>query len=256
MPIKVGMRIAACLLLFCTLGAPGAAIAADAAAAEGERVQIAEAFIELHTGPGRGYPVFHVAARHEWIAIEMRRTDWYRVRTEGGKVGWVQRAQLEKTVTEAGGQKSFRDVLIDDYLRRHVEMGAAWGRFKSEPMLKVWLAYRWADALSLEATFGQVQGVFSGTDFWHVNLNIEPWSDQRLSPALGVGLGKFRNIPNNSLVDAVATNAQLAAASVGLRYYISERFVGRIDYNLYTAFVADTRSTEYRAVSIGLSFFF
>jgi hypothetical protein len=123
-------------------------------------------------------------------------------------------------------------------------------------MLKIWATYRWVDSLSIEATVGQVQGVFSGTDFWHVNLNIEPWSDQRLSPTLGVGLGKFRNIPNSSLVDSIATNAQLAVASAGLRYHLSDRFVARIDYGLYTAFVADTRNTEYRAVTVGFSFFF
>jgi len=256
MPNKAGMRIATCLLILCSLAGPGAAMAADAPAADSEKLQIADAFIEMHTGPGRGYPVFHVAARHEWITVEMRHTDWYRVRTDNGRVGWVRRAQLESTLTAAGDRKSFRDVLVDDYLRRRVEMGAAWGQFKGEPMLKIWTAYRWADAISLEGALGQVQGVFSGTDLWHVNLNIEPWSDQRLSPALGVGLGKFRNIPNRSLVDAAVTNAQLAVASVGLRYYISERFVGRVDYSLYTAFVADTRSTEYRAVTVGLSFFF
>lgn len=255
MPIKAGMRIlAASLFAACTFWAPGVATAA--ADEPAEQLEIADAFLELHTGPGRGYPVFHVAARHERITIELRRTDWYRVRTENGRVGWVTRAQLETTLTAAGEKKTFRDILVDDYLRRRVEMGAGWGRFKSEPMLKIWATYRWADSLSLEATVGQVQGIFSGTDFWHVNLNIEPWSDQRLSPTLGVGLGKFRNIPNSSLVDSIPTNAQLAVASAGLRYHLSDRFVARIDYGLYTAFVADTRSTEYRAVTVGFSFFF
>jgi hypothetical protein len=256
------MRSATCAaataLMFGALAAPGGAWAADATAAGSgsERLQVAEAFIELHTGPGRGYPVFHVAARHEWIRIELRHTDWYKVRTEGGQLGWVQRAQLETTLTEAGGTKTFRDIVVDDFLRRRVELGAAWGQFKTEPMLKVWTAYRWSDALALEASFGQVQGRYSGTEFWHLNLHIEPWSDQRLSPTLGVGIGKFRNVPNNSLVDAVGINAQLAVANVGLRYHISDRFVGRVDYGLYTAFVADTRSTEYRAFTLGLSFFF
>ena len=46
------------------------------------------------TGPGRGYPVFFVAARDEWVEIELRHTDWYKVRTAGGKLGWVHRSQL------------------------------------------------------------------------------------------------------------------------------------------------------------------
>lgn len=236
-------------LVFALAGAAGPSAAA-------EKVQVTDPYIELRTGPGRGYPVFFVAAREEWIEIVLRHTDWFKVRAANGSEGWVHRAQLETTLTEAGATKAFRDVLLDDYLQRKLELGGAWGQFKSEPMLKVWGAYRFADALSIEGTIGQVQGVFSGTEFWHVNVNVEPWSDRRLSPYFGVGLGKFRNIPNASLVGAYITKANLANAAIGLRYYIAERFVARLDYSIYTAFVSDIDSAEYKAVTAGIAFFF
>jgi hypothetical protein len=247
-------RAAAAFCLAAAVIAP--AHAADAADAATEQVQVTDPYIELRTGPGRGYPIHHVAGRDEWITITLRHTDWYKVRTAKGREGWVHRQQLETTLTEAGGKKSFRDVLIDDYLKRRVELGASWGRFKSEPMLKLWTNYRLAETIGVEASVGQVQGLFSGTDFWHLNLTMEPWSDKRLSPFFGVGFGKFKNIPNASLVSALPTDAKLANASVGLRYYLTDRFVVRADYSIYTAFVADTRNLEYRAVTAGLSFFF
>jgi uncharacterized protein YraI len=238
--------------------APAAAapVATAATSSSGERLQITDPYIELRTGPGRGFPVFFVAAREAWIEIELRHTDWFKVRTDDGKVGWVNRTQLETTLTAAGGQKRFRDVLVDDYLARRVQLGAAWGHFKNEPMLKLWTSYRLSETLSLEGTIGQVQGVFSGTDFWHINLMAEPWSDQRISPFFAIGLGKFKNFPNLSLVDATITDAKLANASVGVRYYLTDRFVLRGDYSIYTAFVSDQHSTEYRAFTLGLSFFF
>lgn len=242
-------------------GCMGAA-AAHAAEAEpvkdatSERLQVTDPFIELRTGPGRGYPVQFVAERQEWISIDLRSTDWYKVRTENGRIGWVHREQLATTLTVAGGVKTFRELLVDDYLHRRVELGAAWGQFKSEPMLKIWSAYRVSETLSVEGTIGQVQGVFSGTDFWHINLQVEPWSDQRWSPFFTVGLGKFKNVPNPSLIGAETVNANLANAGIGLRYYLSDRFVLRADYTLYTAFVADSRSIEYRALTAGISFFF
>jgi hypothetical protein len=225
-----------------------------------ERVKVADPYLEMRTGPGRGFPVAHVAERHEFVIIELRNTDWYKVRTVSDtgndKTGWVHRRQLAATLTDTGVAKSFRDIALDDYLTRRVQVGAAYGRFRSEPMQKLWMSYRFSDALSFEGTVAQVQGVFSGTDMWYGNLLAEPWSDQRLSPFLGVGIGRFRNFPNQSLVGATNTDANLANATFGVRYYLSERFVLRADYTLYTAFVSDQRSQEFRAVSAGLSFFF
>ena len=237
-----------------THSAPNAPAPANADTASAERLQITEAYIELRTGPGRGFPVFFVAGRDEWIEIELRHTDWYKVRTDGGKIGWVNRQQLESTLTAAGNRKSFRDILLDDYLTRRVQMGVAWGHFKSEPMLKLWSSYRLSETLSVEGTLGQVQGVFSGTDFWHINLLAEPWSDRRFSPFAGIGFGKFKNFPNQSLVGAQTTDAKLANGVIGVRYHLTDRFVLRADYSLYTAFVADTHSAEYRAFTLGTFF--
>jgi Bacterial SH3 domain len=253
---RVALRVA-CIAGWMALSAP--AFAVDDPRPENpkaDRVTIVDAYIELRTGPGRGYPIFFVAGRGEQIDIELRHTDWFRVRTAGGKVGWVNRGQLETTLTASGEQKSFRDILVDDYLSRKLQVGFAYGAFKSEPMLKVWSSYRLSETLSIEGTLGQVQGVFSGTDFWHLNVLAEPWSDQRISPFFGIGVGRFHNFPNSSLVSADTTNANLANATVGVRYYLTDRFVLRADYSLYTVFVNDSKTQQYRAFTGGISFFF
>jgi hypothetical protein len=43
---------------------------------------------------------------------------------------------------------------------------------------------------------------------------------------------------------------------VGLRFYLTERFVARVDYTIYTTFLSDVRTGEFRAYTAGLSFFF
>jgi len=259
-PAPAWTRLAATLAVAAAaLTAAMPARAADEAPST-QRLQVADPYLELHTGPGRGYPVFFVVERSAWVVVDQRRTDWYRIEAKrpGGETatGWVHRAQLERTLTEAGAQRTFRDLAVDDYLLRRLEMGASWGQFESEPMLKIWGAWRLSETLALEATIGQVQGLYSGTDVWHLNLSSEPWSDQRWSPAFGIGVGRFSNLPNASLVDNASTDVNLANGSLGLRVYFSRRFVARLDYTVYTAFLADNRNGEYRAWTAGLSFFF
>lgn len=221
-----------------------------------ERLEVAAPYLEMHTGPGRGYPVFHVVERAQGIELLLRRTEWFLVRTADGKEGWVHRSQLATTLTATGDAKRFRDPGLDDFLQRRGDVGAALGRLRGEPMHKLWVSRRLAEVLSVEATFAEAQGTFSGSNFWHLGVNAEPWAAERWSPYFGVGVGKFRNIPNLSLVDALPVNARMALATAGLRYHLGQRFIARADYTLYTAFVADTRNVEVRAVTLGLSFFY
>ena len=59
------------------------------------RLQVTDPYLEMHTGPGRGYPVFFVVERGQGVWITLRHTDWSKVVTEHGQEGWVDRAQLE-----------------------------------------------------------------------------------------------------------------------------------------------------------------
>lgn len=229
---------------------------AAAAASGSEKVQVTDPYIELHTGPGRGYPIFDVAERGEWVEIELRHTDWYKVRTHDGKVGWVNQSQLRDTLTEGGARAAFRDITLADYLQRRFEFGAAWGHFKSDPMLKAWVSYNFTRALALEATGGQVAGAFSGTNLWHVNLLVEPWTQGRLVPFFGIGAGQLNNFPSPSLVSNSTTHARIADASVGLQYHIGTSFLARIDYTQYLAYIGSTSNQQYRAATVGLGFFF
>ena len=69
---------------------------------DGLQVVVADPYIEMRTGPGRGYPIFHVADRGAEIAVLKRRTDWFEVRTDRGVKGWVQQEQLARTMETTG----------------------------------------------------------------------------------------------------------------------------------------------------------
>jgi len=221
-----------------------------------QRVQVADPYLELRTGAGRGYPIYYVAERDEWVEILKRRTDWYKVRTEKGKEGWVSRRQMENTLTEAGVKKSFRDVMLEDYLKRKLEFGFAAGRFEGDPLLSVRAGYKLTDNLLAELTISQVSGDFSSTTLIYASLVSQPFPDWRLSPFFTLGAGQFENTPKATLVGALKTRADMANVGIGARYYFTRRFLFRADYKTHIVLIGDNRTDEYQEWSAGFSFFF
>ncbi len=248
----MAFRILLAALAFASL----AALPARGADPVYERVEVRDPYLELRTGPGRAFPVFHVVSRGDSVEIELRHTDWFKVRTAKGMEGWVDRAQLERTLTATGTPKSFRDVLLDDYLHRRLEFGAGWGHFETDPVLKLWATYNFVETLAVEVSAGQVQGSYSGTNFWQIDMLVMPWSDKRLEPFFGVGVGRIQNVPNASLVNAVTTNANMANAMIGVRYHLTDKLIARLDWAAYTALIDQGRTAQYHALTGGLSFFF
>lgn len=228
------------------------ALAADAPA----QVQVVDPYIELHTGPGRGYPVFHALEQGEWLNILKRRTDWFKVATQRGTTGWVSREQLTQTLDSAGVLRSFRDVLRDDFLARRLEFGFSGGEFGGDPALGVRLAWRATDNVLIETYLTQASGSFSSSRIYGANLSIQPFATSRISPYFSVGLGNFSNEPKAVLVDTEKTSSELASVGAGLRGYLTRRFMLRASYSNHLALVKTEDYEEFDEWSVGFSFFF
>ena len=68
-----------------------------------ERLQVTDPYIELRTGPGRGFPVFFVTKRGDFIEIELRHTDWYRVK----RMNWPKRREPRSTTNRRAAGRSW-----------------------------------------------------------------------------------------------------------------------------------------------------
>jgi hypothetical protein len=68
-------------------------------------VDVADPYLELHTGPGRGYPVTQVVPRGDRIEVLKRRTDWYLLRDSRGREGWAKRKDMAATLLALSGDK-------------------------------------------------------------------------------------------------------------------------------------------------------
>ncbi len=223
---------------------------------EYQKVKIVEAYIELHTGPGSGFPVFFVEQRGNKIKIIKRKTDWFKVQTEKNKIGWVERAQLEKTLTEAGVKKSFKDILLDDYIKSRLEFGIAGGLFESEQSFTLRVGYKLTPNIIFELAYTKIAGKFSSSTLYQGNFNLQLYPESRLSPFLFVGYGKFENVPSTSLVSAKSSTLDMGNAGIGIKFYLSDRFYFRAEASTYIVLVGDNRSDEYTHINAGFSFFF
>jgi len=240
----------ACWLLACAWPA------LPALADEAERVAVADPYLELHTGPGRGYPIFYIAERGESVEILERRTDWFKVRTAHGKEGWAPRLQMEKTLTEVGARKTFRDVLFDDYLRRRLEFGFSVGQFERDPILTTYVGYRLHDHFLVELAVAESTGDFSSTSLIYAALVSQPFPDWRWSPFLALGAGRFENRPKSTLVNANEVEADMGNMAIGVRYYITRQFFVRADFKDHVALIDHDRTNAFQEWSLGIAFFF
>jgi len=81
-------------------------------------VVVSDPYIDLHTGPGRGYPIFYVAAQGDRITILKEQTEWYKVRTPRGKEGWVNVSQMSSTLDLDGQPVDFPEYGLNEFGKR------------------------------------------------------------------------------------------------------------------------------------------
>jgi len=219
-------------------------------------VVVAAPYLEMHTGPGRGYPVFHVVDRGETISVLKRRTDWFRVRTGKGKEGWVKRAEMEQTLTPAGDQTRFAEANIGDFSKRRWEAGVLAGDFEGADMITAYAGYAMTANFSAELSVSQVFGNYSDSVVGRVSLLAQPFPEWRLSPFFSLGRGIIYTDPNVTLVDESDRTEQIGSVGVGIRCYLTRRFLLRAEYRNSVIFQDKDDNQEINEWKAGFAFFF
>ena len=222
------------------------------------RAQVAEPYLELHTGAGRGYPVFHVVDRGDSVEVIKRRTDWFLVRTQNGKEGWVSRDAMTRTLTLAGLPTQFSEPDIGDFSRRRWEAGLIGGDFDGADVATVYGAYAFTPNLFGELSVSQIFGDFSDSYMGLVSLVAQPFPQWRLSPYFTVGTGLIYTDPKSTLVDESDDDRtdQVGSAGAGVRLYLTRRFILRAEYRRITIFQDKDDNQEIDAWQAGIGFFF
>jgi len=244
-------RLLSLLVLLALFSTPAAL------ADESSRILVADPFIELHTGPGRGYPVFHVVERGREITVVKRRTDWFQVRTERGVEGWVSRQQMVATLEPTGEPLDLQEPQRENYMSRRWQAGVMAGDYAGASLISVFGGYAFSDNLAIELTLNHVLGDFSNSYSATLGLMHVFVPEWRLSPYFTLGTGVIHIEPKSTLVRAVDRDDQIGYVGGGLQLYLTRRFMLRTEYRNNVIFTSRDDNEEVDEWKyLGFAFFF
>jgi hypothetical protein len=233
----------------------GAAAAADKAD-KLQQLFVAEAYLELHEGPGRGYAVTQVVPRGDAIDVLYRRTEWFRVRTGRGIEGWAHQREMQKTQLADGSAFSFDLGDRAGFTSHRWELGFNAGDYGGATLVSGFLSRSFNEQLALEFTGSQFLGNASNGYTAELGLIHVYRPDWRLSPIFTLGSGWIWIVPKSTLVLPGDRNDQTAYAGAGLRFYVKRRFFVRAEYRHHMVFTSRNENEEINEWKLGLAFFF
>ncbi len=220
-----------------------------------DTVTVADPYIELRTGPGRGYPVYYVAERGAKIAILKSKTDWFKVKLSNAKEGWVSRAQLAQTLTPEGEQIDFATPLLKDIAASHWEAGLFGGDFGGASLISLYAGYAFTENLSFEVTTTQVLGDESELQLYNLGMVHYAFPQWRATPYFSIGTGRIKIKPKSSLVETENRKEDSVNVGLGLRVYLTRRFFFRMEYRNHIVLTDKDNNQELEEWKAGFSLF-
>src|SRR5689334_5525460 len=198
------------------------------------QVFVSEPYLELATGPGRGFPVFHVVEREESVDVLFRRTDWFKVRDERGVEGWARSRDMRRTKLADGSPFLFNLGDMSGFTTHDWEIGIGGGDYGGANLINAYGAYSLTDNMKVELTLSQFLGNSSNGYKAEAGLTHVMFPEWRVSPFLEIGTGVVYVEPRATLVVPDDRTNQTAYAGAGVRAYLTRRFFIRADYRWHT----------------------
>ena len=239
------------LLLLLLLAAPGLS-----GAREYLQVFVVSPYLELHTGPGRGYPVFDVVDRDGSVDVLAHYTEWFKVRTERDVVGWVSERDMAHTVLADGSAFTFERGDRAGFTSHRFETGMFAGEYGGATLISAYSSFSFNSQLALELSVGQFLGNASNGVVGDIGLTHVFLPEWRWSPFVMLGTGIVHTEPKATLVQPLNRTEQTAYVGGGVRYYLTRRFFLRAEYKNHIVFTKLNSNEEVDEWKLGFAFFY
>ena len=223
-------------------------------------LEVIDPYLELHTGPGRGYPIFYVIEEGERVEVITRQPGWYEVRSRNNQLGWVPEKQIARTMQASGEPADLPTVSYGDYLTKGWLVGFSSGAFskgelKNADNLKVTVGYRPLSWLVLEAESGKFYAPETRGSYLGLNIVVEPVSRWKLSPAIFYGGGTMDIEAQPELVPLGFSSSDMENYGLRVNYYVGRNFLVNIEHRWFDVSI-DDNNVELEGWFIGFNTFF
>ena len=213
-------------------------------------------YLELHTGPGRGYPIFDVVPQGESVTVLFRRTQWLKVRTRRGVEGWAAEEDMMRTVLADGEPLPLHIGTRAGFTSHRFEAGAFAGVLGGANLVSAYTSLSFNSQMAVEAAVGQFLGRYSNGVTADIGLTHVVMPQWRLSPFLMLGIGVLHVEPKATLVQPSNRTEQTAYVGGGFRYYIGRSFFLRAEYKTHVVITSQNRNQVEDEWKLGFAVFF
>ncbi len=220
------------------------------------QVTVAQAYIDIRTQAGKGYPIFYIAERGEFLSLIKKKTDWYKVRTEKNIEGWVFVDDLGLTLDYNGELVDVHSPTKQDFIDRTWETGFMVGDFDGSDVISLYGGYHFTRNLSLEVELSENFGDNSDGRAASVSIVHQMFPEWRVSPFFTIGGGVLETNPKSGLISTKDRQNNTANVGAGLRIYLDRRFLLRLQYKNYIVLTDRDDDEEIDEWKLGLSVFY
>lgn len=217
-------------------------------------VKVIDPYLDLHTGPGRGYPVIYVVEKDEIISVVRRRTTWYLISDRKGKTGWATRESLARTLSDQNMPVALPETRHGDFLNHKFRLGFTVGKQENSDLVSGIAGFRLSKRMGAEVEYGQIFAEKYDGYQRAFNLILEPTDRWSFTPFISAGIGK-QDTELKKPQPGKGPSDDFQSYGAGINMYIGFNFVLRGEYRNVTL-LKDNDTVSNAVWRLGFSSFF
>jgi hypothetical protein len=168
----------------------------------------------------------------------------------------VHRSQLAETLTLDGKDVKIAGPGPNARIDHKWELGVGAGELSGASVIAAYGGYMLSDTLMVRADLEQVMGNSSNGWGGTVGLAHVFMPQWLVSPFVGVGVGVITVTPKTTLVDTQDRTDTGAYGALGVRGYLSDRFLVQAEYRGFVVFTDRDDNEENDEWLVGFTYFF